>query len=324
MGEINSGNYDKLAPELVDMAHARNEYFNAQEELNKYPADGGPSEEYYASFRRAAQTEWDSHVATRAQGKAYEEALEALASDETTVGDELIQKYLETVQRFSDNERFWLLEKMLALREKLVPDEVVFVNDRVFKIGRTSDDNSCVAKPQLVPVDDYRGRPYQRLVWCVPVEGSAESVVVDEQEIVIGRQDVKDTLGRYKHYAMNFVELINRAKDYDVVEGEREAYRYRREAVDRAINELKRVEPSVPGEMLAALESIGAIDMFVRRASERLTLGRAGTMSIIYSRVVRILAAYEKSKLDDYKGMNLAEIPIDIEEVMSLYRKLQK
>lgn len=327
MGEINTEHDGRLANELVNMAYAQNRYFTAQKEFNVYPTDEIPSEECDASFIRAKQAEWESYIAIRAQKRAYEDALGALASDETTAGDELIQKYVETIHLFGDNERSWLLEKMLVLREKLVPGVVFFFNNAVMTVAGTPGGDAPAAMPQIVAAEDYQGRPYQRLVWRIPVEGGVESVVVDEQEIVVGHQDVKEALDRYRHHAMSFSQLISRAQDYDVLESKRDSYKYRQDAADRAINELKREYPyqdlGAPGEMLAALESIGAIDVFISRLAERLTLGGAGKMYITYSRAVHMLAAYEKSKQDEFKGLNLTEIPIKPEEVLSLYRKLQ-
>ncbi len=220
--------YDKLSPELVELAYTKDALFD----IEQSQAQLGD---------RVSETE-------RRIERELQHALASLATTQEISDDELIGGYSEIIQNFSTVREIDRFEKMLKLRTKLVPGELVMslvpngsTVKSIIEIAG-SNNHSSAAQPMMIrtAVDSemYKAgnRRYEHdLIWSVPVEGGWESLWVTTGQL-IGRQAIKDYLdveGLYSRMSMDVLAGL-----YGAIGEDETAQEYRDEAIADALDEL--------------------------------------------------------------------------------------
>lgn len=205
-----TGDYDILAPQVVDLAYAMNDFNNLSD------------------ARAKAKTEVDKNQ--RSSEAFLSQSLGSLVEDDAVSrlsGDELLLRYGEIIREYSDAERVDNFKEMMRIGARLVPEEVFISDGEVKTIAEPNTEvqeegEEPTAKPEILVLRTYYyNDPRYKLVWSVPVVGETDRIRIDASDVV-GRDSIKSYLDDIKLGDIGILRVIKVAQNYEAI-GEKEA-----------------------------------------------------------------------------------------------------
>lgn len=244
-------NYDNLSPKLLDLAYDQNELYDAKQDFSRLGREVSRKE---ALLQADEQMEL-VNLSAESQDGIY--------------SDEVIQYLHYIFVRFGDVKSDWQLERMLRLRDRLVPGEIFMSvgsnSPTVETIAEIdgSDEGHQVAQPWITKdwnLSDFQpdlgmaDKLESLLAWSVPVEGKVGRLTVDMRDAV-GHKDIKQYLDNDLYLAAS--ALVD---PYEAI-GEHEiARKYRKQVVAYALEILHETSDATTVEQIKSLEILSRVE----------------------------------------------------------------